>query len=983
MLIALVGLVVSPVWTAAAPTSASQEGDSVAPTPEPGQAPVDAARLSSEQREDLQFLRQVLAEDGREAAREMLAELVEGLGEAEAGTEGSHVAYLLELDRMAGEIGSLPQVLQLRERVLAIRTRLLPPDHHELLKAKFRLATTRYELRDFAAARELFEAVLEARIRLLPPDHPDLIRAKANLATARAQLGDLALELEESVLEAFTRLLPLDHPDLLIAKQNLAVTRKTLGDLAGTRELEEDVLEAWTRHFPLDHPGLLAAKENLALTRSDLGDLAGAHELLEAVLEARARLLPPDHPDLLEAKLNLAGTKCRLGDFAGAHELFDAVREALTRLLPPDHPNLLMAKGNLAVAKKVLGDLAGARELEEDVLEAWTRLLPPDQPDLLGAMENLAATRYFLGDLAGARELVTSLLEGVRIRARALRAEAARPAREGCRTALQRFFGCLFSIKTEDSGPSLERELFETLEELRLASVASSETAHALAERPELATLARELSEARAGLSDFAARGAEDEAGVEEWRKQLVTRAEDRDRAERELRLRLAEAGAFVGVIDAKGVAARLTPGAAVASFLRYPRTSRKDPETGRTPPSVDSVLAFLLTPDGTVRRIDLGPAADLEGLVRDWRASLGKPIEGRGIDADEVASGAEDRERLGVRLRERTLDPIRAQVPGLSSLHVILDDVLHLVPLDALPLEQGLVGERIAIWNEVTLARLLRERRAAPADGGLTAAGGIDYEAAPGAEALRLDASTPPVEAGTRSGAPLAGLLPLPETSGEVASIAALFHDSFEREPSVLTGASATKAALFAAAPKARWLHLATHGWFASESFKSKLDTLGEGRSRDTFARAQETLTGFAPETLCGLALAGANRGKDALGRVPGILTAEELAIFDLRNCELAVLSACETNVGIRRAGQGIQSLQTALHAAGARTAITSLWKVDDAATRRLFELFYTKLWKEHLGKAGALWQAKMVLRAEGHLPRDWAAWVLSGDPD
>ena len=54
----------------------------------------------------------------------------------------------------------------------------------------------------------------------------------------------------------------------------------------------------------------------------------------------------------------------------------------------------------------------------------------------------------------------------------------------------------------------------------------------------------------------------------------------------------------------------------------------------------------------------------------------------------------------------------------------------------------------------------------------------------------------------------------------------------------------------------------------------------------------------------------------------MPGILTAEELATFDLRNCELAVLSACETNVGIRRAGQGIQSLQTALHAAGARTS-------------------------------------------------------------
>ena len=74
---------------------------------------------------------------------------------------------------------------------------------------------------------------------------------------------------------------------------------------------------------------------------------------------------------------------------------------------------------------------------------------------------------------------------------------------------------------------------------------------------------------------------------------------------------------------------------------------------------------------------------------------------------------------------------------------------------------------------------------------------------------------------------------------------------------------------------------------------------------------------------------------------------------------------------------------LQAALHAAGSRTSITSLWKVDDAATRRLFEVFYTDLWIEKLPVAEALWRAKVVLREEGHAPRDWAGWVLTGDPD
>lgn len=209
---------------------------------------------------------------------------------------------------------------------------------------------------------------------------------------------------------------------------------------------------------------------------------------------------------------------------------------------------------------------------------------------------------------------------------------------------------------------------------------------------------------------------------------------------------------------------------------------------------------------------------------------------------------------------------------------------------------------------------------------------------------------------------------------------MAAQYEEAFDAEPLVLAKADAHKAALRASAPSARWLHVATHGWFASDIAGALASSAGEGPG-DVEA-AEATLRGFAPETLCGLALAGANDGHE-LGRARGILTAEELAALDLHRCELAVLSACETNVGLHRAGQGIQSLQTAPHAAGARTAITSLWKVDDAATRRLMELFYTGLWTGGLGKAEALWQAKVLLRAEGHPPRDWAAWVLTGDPE
>ena len=48
----------------------------------------------------------------------------------------------------------------------------------------------------------------------------------------------------------------------------------------------------------------------------------------------------------------------------------------------------------------------------------------------------------------------------------------------------------------------------------------------------------------------------------------------------------------------------------------------------------------------------------------------------------------------------------------------------------------------------------------------------------------------------------------------------------------------------------------------------------------------------------------------------------------------------------------------------------------------RRLFKLFCSILWREGMTKARALWQAKLVLRSEGHTLRNRAAWVLTGDP-
>ncbi|MFO0974167.1 MAG: tetratricopeptide repeat protein [Phycisphaerae bacterium] len=77
------------------------------------------------------------------------------------------------------------------------------------------------------------------------------------------------------------------------------------------------------------------------------------------------------------------------------------------------------------------------------------------------------------------------------------------------------------------------------------------------------------------------------------------------------------------------------------------------------------------------------------------------------------------------------------------------------------------------------------------------------------------------------------------------------------------------------------------------------------------------------------------------------------------LRECDLVVLSACDTQRGARR-GDSVMSLPLGFFFAGTPTVIASLWKVDDLATQLLMTRFYENL----VGQSAGLSQI-----AGGHL--------------
>jgi len=103
---------------------------------------------------------------------------------------------------------------------------------------------------------------------------------------------------------------------------------------------------------------------------------------------------------------------------------------------------------------------------------------------------------------------------------------------------------------------------------------------------------------------------------------------------------------------------------------------------------------------------------------------------------------------------------------------------------------------------------------------------------------------------------------------------------------------------------------------------------------------------------------------------------------IYNLKlNAELVVLSACQTGRGKLENGEGILGLPRVFFYAGARSTISTLWKINDKSTSNLMRTFYRYL-AEGENKAQALRLAKLDMIKSGYShPFFWAAFVLNGD--
>jgi tetratricopeptide (TPR) repeat protein/CHAT domain-containing protein len=949
--------------------------------------------------------------------------------------------------RRAENQGAWPGAVTARREAAALRTEQYGADHWRAVDARWdvkraehlaRLAPApRQRLREaggeLAAVRSLAEqgkyreALGPAEYaravyrELVGEDHPDYADCLQRLGTLHDALGDYARAepLWRQARDVRRRSLGEAHPEYAASLDWLGWLYYAMHDYAQCEPLWRRALDVRRAALGEDHPLSARSLNNLWLLYTTLGDAPRAEPLYQRLLAVRRRTSGEDSPDFASSLEVLGDFYKSLGDdqlarSGGSYERAEAFyRRAAAlhgqaRLIRrkalgeghPDYARSLERLGELAILR---GDHAAAQALLDQALQIRQRVQTTKHPDYAQTLHYLGLLSDARGDHAGAEASWAQALAGTRRNLELTFAVQSERQQLILARALRARLDAYLSLTTRHPVPS--EQVYRHVLAWKGAVFARQQWLRLERQQAGLAADFARLRAVSARLSNLSF-ASPDPKDQEAWRRRIQDLTAEKERLESDL---AEHSSAFrdqrdLAELDPSRVRQVLPPDTALIDFLEYdyfpPKLATSQREIGAR-----HLMAFVLRPDRPLVQRDLGPVSPVAEAVERWRSEI---VEDRPAGGERLGEAAAVVRRL-------VWEPLAQDLAGARAVLVSPDGALARAPLPALPgsapgtylLEEVTLAvvptpqALVAVRPPVTTAR--------PGLSSMLLIGGVDFGAFPGL-------AVPAGRGAVRGGSPR--LFPfLPGSGREARAVEALFwHVYPSGQADVVQGPEATEAALRRLAQGKRYLHLATHGFFAPARFRSALEPLPAAPAETPLADAggtrhftdRQTLLGLPPGLLSGLALAGANRGRvagDPERTDAGILTALDVAELDLENTDLVVLSACETGLGQEAGGEGLLGLQRAFQVAGARAVVASLWQVDDELTQQMMAAFYANLWQKRLPTVEALRQAQLqILRGsaspsrwrgpgevepeptavvEGRrVPRLWAAWVLSGDP-
>ena len=884
------------------------------------------------------------------------------------------LAALGRIQRNSGDLSNASATL---ERAVALRESIDGPASLKLAEDLTALASVVKRLRQEERAVELQKRVLAIRTELRPPGHRDIARSHSNLALAyeaAGRTGDARREFEIA-LSCFDVTMPPDSQGLGQCLLNFT------GGLLGQEEADSAhsaalrTLAVFSDYLPKTNGDWVSCYFQL-----------GASELLQGRLE--------EATGHYRKAISIFGEQRRKNDMAIARVLLNFGDVWMKSGAPDSALAYYREAGRLygglagfryeeaeawwrqGTAFMDQGDLGAADSLMSMALAQRRQLTSPEAHAVYGNQHDIAIVRLVSGrldeafelDVEAARSATTAAVMSI---AALTEGEAYRQTRRYALT----FPVALSALWALGPNPDRAARAWDAI--IRSRALVMDELASRL-RAPAGDSSYLELLEARAATARDISRLARSLGTGDSTL--LQARIQRRRDVESALAMRN---GSFQRYREQAGVgfkevAAALGPSEALVSFVRFAHwdpqgvsvaMSRAARSSRGGIAAADRAVVFRYGAfivdgfGGAPRFLLLGNADRIDSLARSWRAAIN--------------SARRSDRRDGEALRREVWDPLQLVVGNAGTVLLVPDGELHMVNFAALPTGRGryLVEEGPTFHMMTTERDLPGLSKPISAGRGMVAVGGVNFDQAGGARASVALASRSPSRGieDCRDGA-TQRLPSLPGSLAEAVQATRHWSAAHPGEPvRVLDGVAATESAVLSHSKGTRALHLATHGFFAQPCDDPRLKT------------DRHDLWTEYPLLRSGIALAGSNH-HESRGMDDGILTAEELATSDLSGVEWMVLSACESGVGEASTGEGVYGLRRALAIAGVRTAVMSLWQVDDRATQQWMRRLYEARFERKMTVADAVRSASRGMleerRARGQAisPRTWGAFIATG---
>jgi CHAT domain-containing protein/Tfp pilus assembly protein PilF len=921
--------------------------------------------------------------------------------------------------RAQGKYGQAEPVYR---QALAMRQALYPkakyPDGHtDLAESLNNLGVVLKEQGEYSKAEPLYRQALAMYQALYPraqyPDgHPHLAQSLTNLGSVLQAQGAYgqAEPLYHQAL-AMTQALypkaqyPDGHPHLANSLNNLGVVLQAQGEYGQAEPFYRQVLAMNQALYPKakypdGQPALAASLNNLGMLLQAQGEYGKAEPFLRQALEMHQALYPKaeyqdGHPDLARSLNNLGSLLQAQGAYGQAEPFLRqalAMQQALypKSRYPDGHPALARSLNTLGFMLSAQGEYGQAEPFFRQALAMRQALFPkvryPDgHPDLAQSLNNLGFVLQAQGEYGQAELFVRPALDMFTRLANRLAQVAPEPVALNAAATfpLSRDLLLLVTRPLPDATTRTYQAVWHSKASItrvyqrrHLALIAAATDATVRRDWDRLQSLRRQREQLIMAPPSTSAQQATRQDELDRLNEQL-------DEAERSLRLRLPVLRYYEELtkLGPDALQQRFTDDAVLVDVLRYTHFEQDPNQPGwKGEKRTVRYLAFVVN-RADIQRVELGTAADLDATVQQWRQMITEKLP----PGNDAARRDHDAQllRQGQRLRDLVWEQVEKRFPaGVQTVYVAPDGELTQLPWGALP---GSAPDRVLLDDYalavVPHAPFLLEQltpppaRAAhrpPAPGGLLLAGGIRYDDQPAAAVATNRGAEEVVVQRVNWDY-------LPGTEVERRLLENLLAKTGPKVTVSLGGAEAATARLRQELEQARYAHLATHGFFADQQFRSvlQLDPKLFERRRYVSGYIGERIGEGArsPLVLSGLVCAGANR-PDTPER--GILSGDAIAGLLLDDLQLAVLSACDTGLGDVAGGEGVFGLQRAFHIAGCHNVVASLWKVDDAATAALMNRFYGYLFaaesSQRLPPLEALRRAQLDLYRHPELIPAWS---------